>query len=260
MDDFYCEERNLGAYFEAEWLEVLRAQGDNTPLACASKPVPDAFVISPFYREVSQFIAACCQQADVAPSHYLEVGPALGRVTYETLRRFPQIRQSWLVEPSQRLLSHCQKLLMTPGCHAFPYIQGLNERGSLVIDTTVIASACQHSEITCINAPFDGKTLTVQADLTVCLNVLDQCQSPLTIMDALKQSTRSGGVLVVSNTYQWQKKHLLDAEDAVDDINQYFEATGWDKLNDTDIGYGFRFNERFSKHFISHVVGYRKRG
>ena len=95
-----------------------------------------------------------------------------------------------------------------------------------------------------LDEPFDSSTVAASYDLTVCLNVLDQCESPMKIVEGLMNSTRAGGVLVLSCSYQWSKAHLQNSDEAVTDINSYFNAD-WKKLNEAEIEYRFRYNERY---------------
>ncbi|GHA60648.1 SAM-dependent methyltransferase [Photobacterium aphoticum] len=259
MDDYYCDKRGLAAYFEAMWLDKVRALGVDEPLSSASKTVPDSYIISPFYPAASQFIIACCQRAALTPHTYLEVGPALGRTTYELATHFPSLHTAWIVEPSARLLSYFQHLLLQPAHCTFPYIESINTLGRLSFDTTPLFNDCAHVHFHCFNQVYTPDTLMHPVDLTICLNVLDQCPSPQTIVDGLKKDTRSGGVLILSNSYQWQKKHLQNPEEAVDDINTYFSLGEWEKLDEIELPYAFRFNERYSKLFCIHVVAYKKR-
>jgi uncharacterized membrane protein YvbJ len=76
-------------------------------------------------------------------------------------------------------------------------------------------------------------------------------------VEALHNATKSGGIVVLSCSYQWSKKHLNDFKEAVDDINDYFN-TGWQKVGESEFDYKFRFNERYALLFLSHVVVYKK--
>ncbi|MGF1686155.1 SAM-dependent methyltransferase [Photobacterium japonica] len=259
MDDYYCDKRGLAAYFEAMWLDKVRELGIEDTLSSVSKTVPDSYIMSPFYSAASAFILDCCEKAGLTPQTYLEVGPALGRTSYELFTQLPSIHAAWIVEPSSRLLTYYQHLLVKPVHCAFPYIESMKTLGRLAFDTTPFVAACEHVDFHCINQPYTPETLLHPVDLSVCLNVLDQCPSPLTIVQSLKKDTQQHGVVVLSNSYQWQKKHLLDPDEAVDDINVYFEEAAWEKLGETELNYQFRFNERYSKLFCIHLVAYKKR-
>ncbi|WP_367646173.1 hypothetical protein [Vibrio rotiferianus] len=85
--------------------------------------------------------------------------------------------------------------------------------------------------------------------------MLDQCDSPLEMVNALKSATNVGGILVASCTYQWNKKHIQNMDEAVDDINDYFDQN-WQRVSEANHEYRIRFNDRFSRLFLSHAVAY----
>jgi hypothetical protein len=257
VDDYYLDEKGLAAYFEVQWLDKVREAGFAEPLQSSSKQVPDSFIQSPFFVSTAELINNSLAEAKLMPVTMLEVGPALGRTCYELVKSNSTLSDITLVEPSARLLSNFKNLLTVPGVHTFPYIKGLKELAWLDFNTSGIASECSHVNFVLVDQPFDSSTVDASYDLTVCLNVVDQCESPMKVVEGLMNSTRAGGVLVLSTTYQWSKAHLLDGDEAVDDINSYFNSD-WKKLNESDIEYRFRHNERYSKLFLSHVVVYQR--
>jgi len=162
-----------------------------------------------------------------------------------------------VVEPSERLLSNFKKILIDGnGCEFF-YIKSLNEIERFYFETASVAAACSHVDFHLIDVPFGKGVVDKLHDLTVCLNVLDQCDSPWLVVEGLKQCTVLSGVLVLSCSYQWNKKHLKNKREAVDDINDYF-GDGWEKLAEDEHEYKIRFNDRYSKLFLTHIVAYRK--
>ena len=259
MEDYYLDERGLASYFEAQWLDKVRESGFTEPLLANSKQVPDSFIASLFFLAAADFIDVGLSKASLAPTNLLEVGPALGRSCYELIKRTSTLRNVTLVEPSERLFLNMRKLLMESGTYDFPYIKGLKELASIELDTTAIVGSCSHIRFKSINAVFDSKTTSDDFDMTVCLNVVDQCEEPSKLVRDLQARTRVNGVLVLSCSYQWSSKHLKNPDDASADINQYFNAN-WTKIGETELEYRFRFNERFSRLFLSHVVMYMRTG
>ncbi|MBJ7554484.1 hypothetical protein MSP8887_03308 [Marinomonas spartinae] len=257
MDDFYLDQKGLAAYFEMQWLDKLRESGVTEPLESQSKSVPDSFIVSEHSKKVSHFIADVVGNENASPTEVLEVGPALGRNCYELIQCFPSIHSITVVEPSNRLLSNFKRILIDGVKCEFPYIKSLKALGQLSFDTSSIAARCEHVNFTLLERPFSRGMLEEQFDLAICLNVLDQCESPKTLVDALKEATVLNGILFVSCSYQWNKKHLKDENEAVDDINDYFDH-GWVKLSEKEIEYKVRYNERYSLLFLSHIVAYKK--
>lgn len=257
LDDFYLDERGLASYFECSWLDKFRELGNTTPLTSASGCIPEEFIGSKFFTNVANLVFDNARDNLSASQDMLEIGPALGRICYQTLQRFPSITSVTVVEPSKRLIENFRKLLVEGQLTSFPYIHSLRELMHIDVDSRGIADDCSHVDFTLINEPMQSDTVKRQFDLVYCLNVIDQAATPAEIVNAAMACTKTTGVLVLACSYQWSKKHLENLEDAVSDINQYFDSS-WEKIADADFDYKFRFNERFSQLFCSHVVMYRK--
>lgn len=256
-DDFYLDERGLASYFECSWLDKFRELGNHTPLTSASGSIPEEFIDSPFFRTVADFVFDRTREFIGSPQNMLEIGPALGRTCYQTLQHFSSITNVTVVEPSKRLLDRFRELLVEGQLTSFPYIHSLREFKYIDIDSRRIADECSHVDFMLINEPMRSDTISKQFDLVFCLNVIDQAATPTEIVNAAMACTKIDGVLVLATTYQWSKKHLQNLEEVVNDINEYFDAS-WEKLAETNVDYKFRFNERFSQLFCSHVVIYKK--
>lgn len=257
MDDFYIDKKGLAAYFEIEWLDKLRELGVEDPLESKSKAVPDSFVASNYNNQIDGFINQTFEEHAFAPNSVLEIGPALGRNCYNLVSSFPSINEITVVEPSARFLSNFKDILIG-GCGCdFHYIKDVNDLGVIWFDTISIAKECSHIKFSLLDQAFGHSVVKEKHDLTICLNVLDQCESPTSVMEALKLATLKDGILVVSCSYQWNKKHLVNKYEAVDDINAYFDE-GWVKLSEDEHEYRLRFNDRYSKLFLTHVVAYKK--
>ncbi|MGB4249030.1 MAG: hypothetical protein WBJ75_15060 [Pseudohongiellaceae bacterium] len=257
LDDFYLDERGLASYFECSWLDKFRELGNTTSLTSASGSIPEEFIGSPFFTKVADFVFDNARRYLSSSQDMLEIGPALGRTCYQTLQRFPSIKNVTVVEPSKRLIESFRKLLVEGQLASFPYIHSLRELRRIDVDSRKIADDCGHVEFTLINEPMQSDTVTRQFDLVYCLNVIDQASTPAEIVNAATACTKTTGILVLACSYQWSEKHLQNLEDAVSDINQYFDSS-WEKIAETNFDYKFRYNERFSQLFCSHVVMYRK--
>ena len=195
--------------------------------------------------------------APIAPQSLLEVGPALGRVCYETIKLNPSLADVTVVEPSQRLGNGFRKLLMEGQVVRFPYIKSLKELNYLEVDTHNIADECRHVTFDILNSPLVMDTLSRQFDWVFCLNVIDNATDPLEIVRAVQQATKVGGVLALASSYQWSKQYLDDFSGSVDVINEYFDGA-WRRVVETDFDYKFRYHERYTQIFSSHSVMYKK--
>jgi len=257
MDDFYIDEKGLAAYFEIHWLDKLREFDITDTLESKSKVVPDSFVSSDYSLAVAHFIKQTLKEKSISPQNVLEIGPALGRNTYELVQAIPSIDSVTIVEPSQRFLTNLKNILIDgTGCE-FSYIRSLNELRSFRFNTDRITEDCKHVNFNLLGEAFDLNVVDRKHDLTVCLNVLDQCESPSKIVNALKDATDNTGVVILSCSYQWNKKHLKIQSEALDDINEYFDDK-WLKLAEDDHEYRIRINERHSLLFLTHIVAYQR--
>lgn len=253
-DDFYLDEKGLASYFEAAWLNKFRELGFTQPLESKSKRVPETYIDSPYFCEVAKWISA---SAPPSPQSLLEIGPALGRVCYETIRLNPSITNVTLVEPSKRLRDGFRKILIDGQSVTFPYIYSLKELRYMDIDSRSITNECRRVTFDILDSPLVMDTLSRQFDWVFCLNVIDNATNPLEIVRAVQQATKVGGVLALASSYQWSKQYLDDFSGTVDDINAYFDGA-WNRVDETDFDYKFRYNERYTQLFSSHVVMCKK--
>lgn len=251
MDDFYVDQKSLAAYFEMQWLDKLRECGVREDLVGKSGTIPDSYIFSDYTKNVACFISSTVNKYSISPQTVLEVGPALGRNCYELVQSLADIDSITVVEPSVRFLSNFAKILVDGSGCDFTYIKSLNELGRYQFDTALLARDCNHVKFNLIDKAFGRGVVKERYDLTICLNVLDQCESPSEIVEALKKATDNAGVAVLSCSYQWNKKHLKDESEALDDINEYF-GDDWQKLSEDDHEYKIRFNERYSLLFLTH--------
>jgi hypothetical protein len=256
MDDFYLEEKDIAPYFEAQWWDMFVQYG-SARIHPGASTIPFDFIQTQFFTQSAQWICRHLQHAGVTPFSMLEIGPALGRTCFELVQALPSLEEITVVEPSQILLRHFRKLLIDGGRQPFFTIPKLSADETQSINASPIADACTHIEFFCIDEPINTATTIGAFDLSIGLNVLDQCESPLTIVQTLVDSTRAGGLVVLACTYQWQKKYLKDWSEGRADINDYFPAS-WQKIDETHLEYHFRVNARYAMKFLSHLAMYRK--
>jgi len=256
--DYYVDDKGLAMFFETHWLDKVRELGNHSQLNSNSRHVSDDFIIIRHFNEVADHIQKTFKQYHFKPSSLLEVGSSLGRTSYEMIVRNPSLKNVTAVEPSKAFIDAYKDILIEGKQINFSYIKSRKEVDSFKFNASVLAQGCKGVEFKLINQEFDNNTVNEEFDLVVCLNVLDQCPSPTTIVNALKNKVKPGGVLCLSCTYQWNKKHLLDFTEAVNDINEYFFESQWKRLSQYENEYRFRFAERYAHVFFSHLVIYQK--
>ena len=257
--DYYVDEKGLAMFFEIQWLDKLREFGNKNVLQSKSKWVCDDFIVTKHFSDVANHINQSLQNHNIKPTSMLEVGSALGRTCYEMIRSNSSIKKVTVVEPSCAFINAFEDILINGKNLDFKYIKSKKEVGSFKFDARPIAKACAKVNFELLNKEFNNNAVKGYHDMVICLNVLDQCPSPTKIVNALLEKVRPGGVICLSCTYQWNKKHLLDLGEAVDDINCYFNQNKWQRLSEHEHEYKFRFGERYAHVFLAHLVIYQKR-
>ena len=255
MDDFYLTSQWLAAYAEAQWADFA-SDLHQDEAGGESSQVPLSFILSPFHTEVPELILQKLKAISLRPKSLLEVGSSLGRVNYEIVSSLDCIHSVYLVEPSKRLLESSKDILLKGGISRFDRVVA-RENTQFELDTSEIANSYKHLDVIAINKPATAELDVPECDLVVCLNVLDQCDSPNEIMAFLFDKVPPGGVLALSCSYQWNKKHLKNPEEQVNDIKQYFDEN-WRLLGENEFEYRFRVNERYSMLFLSHTVVFQR--
>ncbi|NOH61558.1 SAM-dependent methyltransferase [Vibrio sp. RE88] len=252
MDDFYLTEKWLASYIEASWIDKCLGAEAKRP---KSQNVPTQFIQSNYSIQAAQAVVKQLSKHNITPESLLEVGPACGRANYELVSSCEELKRVYLVEPSRRLLDAFTDILLTPGVSRFRALA--TEGVDLELDTTSLSNKYLPLVVETFNTPASDELAIPQCELVVCLNVLDQCESPKQVVDYLMSRVSNGGVLVLSCTYQWNDKHLKTPSEGIDDINGYFDQR-WQKLDDQEFEYRFRINERYSMLFLSHTVIYQR--
>lgn len=252
--DFYLSPAGLAAYFEKEWSDLLlspeKMNFDFAPFELKHLSRGDSKIIS-------QTILEIANKESFRPKSYLEIGPGLGRAFYEIMKETPSLRSAKLVEPSKYLAKTLENLFLGKSSCAFPIILGNDYLSEIKIEPTTIREKFDDFDLEIINKTFDNVTGDVEtSDLVLCLNVVDQCKDPEALLDLVKAKTNSGGVLVVSCTFQWQKR-FLGSKIPFTNLRTEF-GEDWEVLADENLPFSIRVNERYWYTFLSQVL-YLKR-
>lgn len=255
MDDFYLSKKWLASYAESQWADMAFVN-DLNEVDSEKLKAPLSFVLSPFHTEVPELIIQKLNEIPLRPKTLLEVGSSLGRVNYEIVSSLDSIHSVYLVEPSKRLLDASLDILLKDGVFQCDSLSS-HETPCFELSTSAIADVYKNLHVVAINEPAAPELDMPACDLVICLNVLDQCDSPNEIMTFLFDKVPPGGVLALSCSYQWNKKHLKNPEEKVSDIKQYFDEK-WCLLGENEFEYRFRVNERYSMLFLSHTVLFQR--
>jgi hypothetical protein len=240
--DFYLNERSLAAYFEKDWFDhVLRTKQNDSSIFAFAQFDP-SLVYSSYHEMFVSLLKQQLEQLGLQPKSVVEIGSSLGRTYFELCQSLPSLEKAVLVEPSQGLYSHFNRLFqLGPDFERFDVLNGNSELKSIWLDTR--------------------QSLSPEAlgpsDLVLCSNVIDQCQQPLELVELLKNSTARDGLLAVSCTYQWQDKYIGTGTRQIPNIKELFQGD-WQLLTEANIPFQFRVNERHWMTFLSHVCVWRR--
>jgi SAM-dependent methyltransferase len=252
--DFYLDERGLAAYFEKDWFDQVIAADGFLEFA----PFENELLYSDYHERLVEFVECELALKKLAPKTYLEIGSSLGRTYYQVCKRLRSVESATLVEPSQALVGYFEKIFRGREVESFQVLKGNGDFASVTLNTRAIQEECGRTEVTLLNQPFQGLSLPKEAyDLVVCSNVIDQCKDPRELARLLQHSTAPNGVLVMSCTYQWQDRYVGSGSKLIKNLDELMEP-GWIPLNETNIPFKVRVNERHWMQFLSHVVVYRK--
>jgi SAM-dependent methyltransferase len=254
--DFYLNERALAGYLEKDWFDHIQRSDARKP-AFAFAPFDSTALYSDHHERLVEFLVSSLHKAQVKPRGLLEVGASLGRTFYEVCKQIKSIESATLVEPSQNLFSLFAKIFEGDDLVKLSILKGNLELEEVALNTRPIKAACSLVKVLRLNSPFQKLNQDLgKFDLVICANVIDQCRDHLQLVDFLKKSVAPGGVLLLSCTYQWNDKYIGNAPEPIKDINGLFNSQ-WSFLNETNLPFQIRVNERYWMTFLSHVVAYR---
>jgi hypothetical protein len=253
MNKSCTENRALAKYFEAHWIDYavhdIKAASDietsKIRRGCSHA------------KTVAEEITAQIQKHNLAPISLLEVGPALGRTSFELLHSVNSLKEVTFVEQSDKLHSNLQQIF-TGKVVKFPLIKDAKKLyyASLSLESVFSSDKLNDIKFDFINAEFDSSLVEKSYESVVCLNVLDQCSSPIKLLNALKSKVKIGGILCVSSTYQYPSNFLASGELELHNLTDCFDDD-WGQLREINLDYKIRINHRCSNLFDSHLVIYQ---
>lgn len=256
--DFYLHDRGLASYLEKDWFDkILKTKEFGKPNFTFARFDP-LYLYSNYHEQQIDFLKSELSKLKILPQTMLEVGSSLGRTFYEVCNKMPSIKSTTLIEPSQNLSTAFHKIFSGQDIESFSILQGNIGTEEITLDTKPIREVCAKVQMTQFNCTFqDAPKNLGQFDLVICANVIDQCQDHLKLVEFLKTSVNPGGLLLLSCTYQWQNKYIGNAGYQIKDINELFDSR-WMQLNQTNIPFQCRVNERHWLNFMSHVGVFQK--
>ncbi len=251
-NDYCVSDRTLAAYFETDWSDFFQ----HKPESLAERPRSlTSSMSSNSSVKAANAILSAIEDYQVRPKSLLEIGPGLGRTLYELCVNLQDIEKVKVFEPSPIFFDHLLRILHG-NVKNVPVIKNAQELFYVPFNCRKIVNIFSASSIDLVNSEMKRADLAAY-DLVLCLNVLDQCGSPMQLLKDLKNSVRTGGLLCVSCTYQWPSKHLNVGESTIEDLCQCF-GSSWEIVDEVELDYSLRLNHRCRYVFDSHLVIVKK--
>ena len=254
MNDFYLDELSRAAYFEKDWFDHVVTSGGARPGRFAFAPFDLVELHSSFHQRFVEVIKGAWHGD--SPARVLEIGSSAGRTFHEVTKAWPGLRHATLVEPS----AHLRDLfsgIYDGQRHHFPVLKGNGEVVEVRMDTSAIRAAAASVDVRVLGLPFAELADDLGVfDLVICANVIDQCDWPLRLVELLRRSTRPGGMIALSCTYQWQSKYRGLPTDPIRHLDQLFPEPSA-LVAEANIPFRVRVNERHWMTFLSHVCVFK---
>lgn len=253
--DFYFAEENwLASYVEKDWYDHIAAETKNPNEEFHFHNFDSNLLYSDYHEQLVDVVKNEIEKQTTKPVTLLEIGSSLGRTFYEVCKKIGSIENATLVEPSELLSSHFVKIFNGTGNVVLPVLKGNFELRQISLNNNSIKAATSKVNYSLLTLPFEQLNISEKFDLVICSNVIDQIDDPLDLVELLKNRTSNGGVVALSCTYLWKRKIY---HEQIKDVRNLF-GDDWKILNETNISFKCRRNERYWMHFISHAIILKK--
>jgi SAM-dependent methyltransferase len=259
----YADPTFVGAYLEAEWGDLLDQHKLMPEQASETLCKP---CTSHFYKEVAEFA-----HGELGDSKFVktacDVGCSTGRFLYEFSKQFQRVTDLLGVEPSEVFTDYARRFLLKqesalsdwiplPGTPLKPTYVKLTRK---FLDSIKIGGEQRKALEIFTGAGEDTPRPEKYFDALFCLNVVDRNPDPKTLIERLGRLVAQGGFFFLASPMDWDKR-FTPGEFWVDDLSLLFEKGQWEKTNERDVKYPFRYTARRATDYISQVVCMRKTG
>lgn len=261
MED-YATPNRLAMYLEMGWSDFLLPIA-KTARSADTKGWPDPMrdAVQPtFYQTVADLCRDWCESAALSPTTFCDVGTATGRLPYEVAARLAKLIRIVGVEPSVGFSKWAQALLCEDS--ELPPVPMLGPAGRV----NTISAARRPIPLTrSTNTNISVITSTAEAfaskgekfDLVTCLNVVDRHPEPTSLIEALSQLIKPGGLMICSSPLDFKSNWTPESGVWIDSLHQLF-SSGWSSVDEAEAYYEFRYYDRVWTRFNCQVICKRK--
>ncbi len=257
-DSRYLDPAYVARYLEAEWGDIVLKHatfpnGHSEPFAFQDRNVA-------FYTSVVQMLKENLQRVpDFRFARMADFGCASGRLVREACEAFPDVAEVVGYEPSSVLCGLARQMVFGD---ALPEQLPTSDQPSGSFRkfgvTPEFLDAIRKSPASG-KARFEIATAELAAvppayfDVVCCLNVLDRHPAPQRLVEVLRQHVRPGGLLCISSPLEWQEAST-PSELWRDSVGEFLDEQAWQVVDQRNIDYQFRVNNRRLIHYSSQVV------
>lgn len=257
-NDFYVDKQWLASYFEKDWMDKLIEQNADKNLKFHFPRFNSSNLYSSYHERFVSLIRLASDKVSGKPTSVLEIGSSLGRTYFEIAKSFSSVEKAVLVEPSENLESTFKNIFLSEKLNQFPTLSKYKNIEYVSFDTSKIRNCCAHINLEVLNKKYVELSQLGHFDLVVCSNVIDQCESPNSLVQIIKDKVSPNGLLAISCTYQWNDKYFKSNDEQITDIKDLFENE-WLLLGEDEIEFRCRRNERHWLTFLSHTIVLQKK-
>ena len=183
---------------------------------------------------------------------------------YEISRRFPDLAELVLVEPSPTFYKWAKRFLKGKDLGWIPRV-GKFEKPTYVKPNRPPEPIGPPQKLYIHNVAAEEIPRPANYfDLITCLNVIDRHNNPPGLVKILGDLLAPNGLLILASPLDYMAEFTPDKKLWVDDLNQLFmeteAATKWKSIDDQNIVYDFHYYCRKITRFNSHTVIKQKIG
>lgn len=257
----YATPTRTAIYLEIGWSDFLFGTSigveENNGLLYTD-PLRDC-VPPRFPREVAALARTWATDISLDARCHCDVGGAVGRTVFEIERRFSELDQLVLVEPSERFCEWARLLLSSDAKPPdVPIVDRVGSPRSVTPRKRPAPIPRANERLTIVNETLEHYHPKNGFDLVTCLNVVDRHPCPAEVVNGIGRLMNDNGLLVLSCPFDFDERSTPDVESWVDDLNTLFVGTeSWTHVGQDEIFYEFRSHNRNWTRFSSQVVGKR---
>lgn len=255
----YTQTWRIAGYLESEWSDFLLDETNLEQSPGGSDPLNDRAQPN-FYKQIGEFTRKCTERAQMKPVRYCDIGGSTGRTLYEINKRFPDLDELFLVEPSPLFCTWATKMLVeSTDLGWIPIVKDWTKPSYQKATSRPHPISKEKGINIHIGLAEDVPRPREYFDLITCLNVVDRHNHPVALIDTLSNLLSSDGLLVLASPLEFEEEFTPDKQRWVTDLNVLLPKSEWTVIDEENFFYDFRYYSRRFIRYNSQVIAARKR-